>query len=1581
MFRLVLSVRNFFHAHSFDGGDCEHCPVGHPDNIICPEPSNAEAVARRECAPGCANYMTSNNRCDPACNNAACGQDGGDCAEDCAPGCTQDLLRNNYCDDACNVDACRFDDGVCKSPMSAPPGTPTLYNLDDRLGCTPGDGTFLAGQAQYCPRQRLVNLGAMTSKEAVALLQSQFAGMPGERPYTASLGMSATDFDTRSTGGVYTYTSAMLLSATVDGVAHTMYGAAPPEAAGNGSASAWEAYLSGGNCQLHLDGYRTATQPSLSAIDVEAAPAAAATCDYDLLTAALNRYETMLAHGTAEDAGDDAREAVRRLAVNVLLGEGAVQACVQQARSLVTTSHPVEVFIRDTKACLDPTDLSDPCCHPELTFFECCAPRSFLQTIAIADTFDEPRISQECPTAAVADVRDTVQAALQKWEAAFELGTCDAQDAVNECTETALLSVVDACEEATYGADGTGPRCSQQGDCAHGVCNAQMGRCVVPPEQRTRLFFDCFVARVDSSLWSFMLHSLLLPPKTTPDELFEEFQLAFVEPVCSGPTGAEHRPRTELRKVDASCDDAAVVCERVVTEVTPTQQQCEATQACNWYQCAASMSAEACAAACTDAAAGAQHACYQCADDSTDAECTRITEFARCTNPYVDGASTCSRLGGRWQSHKRECVLPAASTQAACMPAEHCPDGVLQTVDGVTRCAAHCYNADATDESACDPNTVLLGGKVFQAWDAVRGRCMWYNPAVTGLTDSFKWCNNVAKGTFFPGAAWDGGSFTTEEECGRGMCAVGTGDVQALTAEECASTSQCTGQCTTCASSVGLGGVCQALGVVFAAHCTAIGGVFDYVDRLCFDPAADSEAACDAVDDADAANTWSFLSCAYLSEDECVACHHSASCLGYTHRGAVARLQCSMALQPCELGVRCAFSGTCDDVELTNTETGQPGVCAYRFAVSECGQPQCRAGMRLTAVGCVDDRVESRAACNDAFGSWTPRARTREQCEAVTVCVDGDGTQWPGRSEEECRTCGASTMQSVYTWTPGKPQPPQHVPLRWMAPAYGAVNTWNDGVNVVKFRKFLARSASQMVFQREVNAIKCKAGALSDVRRFACMCGQSSTDCSADVGVVRVQLGQSTCVGGSSECAVQSGPNAVRTDVGTAVQLTLSQADTEMSTNGNGRGRGARRALTIGHRRRLALVTTVEQALVQVAPALTITTDVAMSTLNSTSEVCLELPLGTVAASDVQVCAATGTGTNLACQPDLVVTVTSRADGRICFSTVLADVATLVSSTTSVLFAPMEERNVTSTTFVPDAVDCVVSAWGALSTCSAQCGGGQTTRTRTVSTVNLNGGATCPALVETTACNTEACPAAPAVAAGTALTARITRAGLSAATTSASFLDAFRTAVASVAGSSVQPTHVFITDVRDVLLGDATTASGRRLGTGNAVDVDFYVDTGSLTTAFASAIGTLVESSMVAGTLSAQLCTAGECGTAVAKAERSGGDSASSGLSGGAMAGIVIGACIGIGLVGGAVIMLRGKTDGNNGVMKSGKIVRAGGSSRSVSGGKQKRKGSKKTATVIPRQMVTVAPRRSNSKADVTGKMVTPMPAQNGGYI
>ena len=68
---------------------------------------------------------------------------------------------------------------------------------------------------------------------------------------------------------------------------------------------------------------------------------------------------------------------------------------------------------------------------------------------------------------------------------------------------------------------------------------------------------------------------------------------------------------------------------------------------------------------------------------------------------------------------------------------------------------------------------------------------------------------------------------------------------------------------------------------------------------------------------------------------------------------------------------------------------------------------------------------------------------------------------------------------------------------------------------------------------------------------------------------------------------------------------------------------------------------------------------------------------------------------------------------------------------------PLEESE--SCNNGPCRADCVMSDWSAWSACSSTCGGGTQTRTRTIITPASNGGAVCGPETETRSCNMQAC--------------------------------------------------------------------------------------------------------------------------------------------------------------------------------------------------------------------------------------------------
>ena len=351
----------------------------------------------------------------------------------------------------------------------------------------------------------------------------------------------------------------------------------------------------------------------------------------------------MTASTNTAQTTDSGRAAIRKLALNTFLGEGVVAACIDLAKSLVDGFDLDPLFIRDTQACLDPTDLDDPCCHPERLFFECCAPRSFIRSISVPRTFvADTTLSDTCVRASgdVDAVQRAVRQVLAKFQASFEHGVCDAQSAVTECTEPSLLSVVDVCEAQVYGSDGRGPRCLYvpscvrccsvfpvlfitplpspplpfvrrfQGDCAAGQCSSETGRCLIPPQRALRLFFNCVVENINGELWEHMLFSLGVDVRTPPSALFDLFVAEFVEPTCVGPSASQFRAGTQLQLVDTSCEDGTSLCARREVTIVPTKAQCEGEVQCNWRNCPSSASVGECVDLCVDPVRS-RSGCYQ----------------------------------------------------------------------------------------------------------------------------------------------------------------------------------------------------------------------------------------------------------------------------------------------------------------------------------------------------------------------------------------------------------------------------------------------------------------------------------------------------------------------------------------------------------------------------------------------------------------------------------------------------------------------------------------------------------------------------------------------------------------------------------------------------------------------------------------------------------------------------------------------------------------------------------------------------------------------------------------------------------
>ena len=152
---------------------------------------------------------------------------------------------------------------------------------------------------------------------------------------------------------------------------------------------------------------------------------------------------------------------------------------------------------------------------------------------------------------------------------------------------------------------------------------------------------------------------------------------------------------------------------------------------------------------------------------------------------------------------------------------------------------------------------------------------------------------------------------------------------------------------------------------------------------------------------------------------------------------------------------------------------------------------------------------------------------------------------------------------------------------------------------------------------------------------------------------------------------------------------------------------------------------------VQVATAVaapTVTSSASNLALNAATLIIAGSGFDTIAANNTVTLNNGATGTvTAATSTQLTVTFTSPPTSTGSLTAVVAS------------FGGISGSPVQVATAVLAPVDCVVSPWSAYGACSASCGGGTQTQTRTIVTPASNGGAACPALSQSQSCNVQAC--------------------------------------------------------------------------------------------------------------------------------------------------------------------------------------------------------------------------------------------------
>lgn len=499
--------------------------------------------------------------------------------------------------------------------------------------------------------------------------------------------------------------------------------------------------------------------------------------------------------------------------------------------------------------------------------------------------------------------------------------------------------------------------------------------------------------------------------------------------------------------------------------------------------------------------------CYgkYCYENGQDATCTYSDFYSK---------PLCENGGGVWDQDIYRCLVPGANTTSMwdCLTPGPtiCPSkdyNAFYSDDEVPKyswrnvdCRKGCY-LPSTDQSSCSGN----GKRWVEHYANGTGVCYINQYRIQTKAEC-----DVLSGTYVANTiAYNGGRFSTKEQCDEGQCRGSLG-YGGWSREQCESSLKysCLESCEECIT-YDYRFREQGYGACFSSNSTTCAGI----------------GATPCIVDTETAATCNSTNPLQVEWKSCTDFATSDQC-GAQNNQYAQELNCQWSYVQCSTKEKCEAKGQCDDWDNQRQECSDQGwahgdtcyanvetrtvdattnatVSTYESASCQrcqylsgvCVEPRSNEGCgdgKWHRLGCKVYGIHTKTAC-DAYsnGEWHERATTKEQCELVKACKE------PGRfgtselSESECVKCDGELVP-MYKWRGGAWTKPRINELSWQeqGSVMASVNEFKPSIADYRVKRELVRP----LVKRFANTKKTQALQTFNVfsealKSLACACG------------------------------------------------------------------------------------------------------------------------------------------------------------------------------------------------------------------------------------------------------------------------------------------------------------------------------------------------------------------------------------------------------------------------------------------------------------------------------------------------------------